>query len=170
MEKLLDLRDAMPRHWSLCFMVLRVLRIWESVFYSQAFFTLHSFLLFLRLPWDRQFNLKASRASSWSLRHSPSSAICLNHNNPQKRYRGKFYLWFTAGWLCEESAPHTIRTLFTTSRKSQMAYLFGNRAIQSEINGAKYYYSWFGIHVIMFSTTKKYQYFWCFNIHTSMHG
>ena len=64
-----DLRDAMPRHWSLCFLLSpcylqdampcewsssdlpRVLRIWESIFYSQVFFTLQSFLLALRLPW-----------------------------------------------------------------------------------------------------------------------
>ena len=62
------LRDAMPCHWSLCFLVSPcylqdpmpyqwssgdlswVLQIWESVFYSQAFFTLHTFLLVLRLP------------------------------------------------------------------------------------------------------------------------
>ena len=107
----------------------------ERAFFTlKLFFTLHSFLLFSRLLWDQQFNLKASRASCWSLKHSPGPVICLNHNNPRKRYSGKFYLWFTAGWLCEESAPHRIWTLFMTSRKSRMAYLFGNRAIQSEIN------------------------------------
>ena len=62
LEKLHNLRDAMSCHWSLCFLLsrcclqdampckwsssdlLQVLRIRESVFYSQAFFTLHSFL------------------------------------------------------------------------------------------------------------------------------
>ena len=57
-----------PCRWSLCFLVSpcylqdamlcqwspsdlpRVLQIWESIFYSQVFFTLHSFLLFSRLP------------------------------------------------------------------------------------------------------------------------
>ena len=102
LEKLCDLRDAMPRHWSLCFLLSpcylqdtmpcqwsssdlpRVLRVWESDFYSQAFFTLHSFLLVLRPPCGRKFNLKVSSASCWSSKHSPGPAICLNHNNPQK--------------------------------------------------------------------------------------
>ena len=75
----------------------RVLWIWESVFHSQTFFTLHSFLLFSRLPWGRQFNLKVSRASCWPSKHSPSSTICLNHSNPQKRYIGRFYLSARAG-------------------------------------------------------------------------
>ena len=47
--------------------------------YSQAFFTLHSFLLVSRPRWGWQFNLKASRASCWSSKHSPGPAICLNH-------------------------------------------------------------------------------------------
>ena len=83
-EKLHDLRDIMPRHWSLCFLLSpcylqdtmpcqwsfsdflpRVLRIRESVFYSQAFFTLHSFLLVLRSSWGRQFNLNVSSGSCW---------------------------------------------------------------------------------------------------------
>ena len=42
-----------------------VLRICENVFYSQAFFTLHSFLLVSRPPCGRQFNLKVSRVLSW---------------------------------------------------------------------------------------------------------
>ena len=101
-EKNCDLWDTMPRHWSLCFLfrhityrtpchssgylviLPRVLRIWGSVFYSQAFFTLHSFLLVLRPLRRRQFNLKFTRASCWFLKHSPGPTICLNHNNPQK--------------------------------------------------------------------------------------
>ena len=39
------LRVAMPRQWSPGYLP-RVLRIWDSVFYSQAFFTLRSFLFF----------------------------------------------------------------------------------------------------------------------------
>ena len=78
-EKIRDLRDTMPRHWPLCFLLSpcylqdtmqcqwsssdlpRVLRIWESVFYSQVFFIQHSFLLVSRPPWGWQFNLKVSR-------------------------------------------------------------------------------------------------------------
>ena len=102
LEKLCDLRDTMPPHWSLCLLLSlcyshdtmpcqwsssdlpRVLRIWESVFYSQAFFILHSFLLVSRPPWGRQFKLKVIRTPCWSSKHSPGPAICLNHNNPQK--------------------------------------------------------------------------------------
>ena len=43
--------------------------------FEKAFFTLRCFLpcfssCFLGLPWGRQFNLKASTASCWSLKHS----------------------------------------------------------------------------------------------------
>ena len=76
--------------------IYRKLRIWERVFHSQAFFTLLSFLLVLR---SRQFNLKVSRTSCWSSKHSPGPTIHLNHNNPQNRYGGRFYLRFTAGRL-----------------------------------------------------------------------
>ena len=72
--------------------LLWVLKSWESVFYSQVFFTLHSLLLFSRRPWGQQFNLKVSRASYWSSKHSPALTICLNHSNPRKRYTGRFYL------------------------------------------------------------------------------
>ena len=107
--------DAMPRHWSLCFLVSqcylhdampcrgasshlpRVLRIWKSVFYSQAFFTLHYFLLFPRLPWGQQLNLKVSRTLCRTLKHSPVPTICLNHSNPQKKYIGTFHLRAQAG-------------------------------------------------------------------------
>ena len=69
-EKLYNLPDTMPLLWSLCFLLSPcylqdampcqwsfsdlppVLQIWDSVFNSQAFFTLHSFLLVLRLPWE----------------------------------------------------------------------------------------------------------------------
>ena len=46
--------------------------------------SLHTLLLLIRLPWDRQFNLKVSRASCWSSKHSTGPTICLNHSNPQK--------------------------------------------------------------------------------------
>ena len=143
----------MPRHWSLCFLVspcyLQDIMPcqWSSsgrdcygferaFFYFSGAFSLHSFLLVLRLPWSRKFNLKVSRASCWSSKHSHGPTICLNHNNPQKGYGGRFFLWFTAGWLCEESAPYGIQTIFTTSRvvKSCTTYPFGHRAIQSVIN------------------------------------
>ena len=59
---------------------------------------------------------------SVSLKHNPDPAIRLNHNNSQNNYSGRFYLWFTAGWLREESAPHGIQALFTRSRVYKMSY------------------------------------------------
>ena len=87
LAKLRDLWDAMSRHWSLFFLLSpcylqdsmsckwlssdlpRVLRIWESIFYSRVFFTLHSFLLVSRPPWGWQFSLKVSRvhADLWNI-------------------------------------------------------------------------------------------------------
>ena len=63
------LKDTIPSQWSSSDFLLWALRIWESFFYSQAFFTLPSFLLVLRSPWGRQFNLNISRASCWYFRN-----------------------------------------------------------------------------------------------------
>ena len=57
----------------------RVLRIWECIFYSQAFFTLHSLLLLWRLPWDCHFYLEGCRASHWGSKHRHGPSVCLNH-------------------------------------------------------------------------------------------
>ena len=46
-------------------LLLRVLWIWESVFYYQNYFTSHFFLLLSRSPWGWQFTFKGSRASCW---------------------------------------------------------------------------------------------------------
>ena len=104
LEKLRDLWDAMPCHWSLCFLLSpcylqdtmpsqgsssdlpRVLRIWESIFYSQAFFTLHSFLLVSRPPWGRQFNLKVSKASCMA----PARLFVGIKTIHKKGYSGRF--------------------------------------------------------------------------------
>ena len=75
-----QLLDVTPRQRSpalLTHPLLRVPRIWESIFYSQVLFTLWYFLLLSRLPWCLQFNLKGSRASCWSSKHSPSLTIAL---------------------------------------------------------------------------------------------
>ena len=47
----------------------------ERAFFTQAFFTLQSFLLILSLPYSWQFNLKVSRASCQSSKHNPCSTI-----------------------------------------------------------------------------------------------
>ena len=65
---------------------------------ERAFFTLRHFLpytfscCFQGFPWSRQFNLKVSRTSCWSSKHSPGTTICLNQSNLQQKYAGRFYL------------------------------------------------------------------------------
>ena len=77
----------------------------ECYGFERAFFTLRHFLsytpscFFQGFPGNRQFNLKVSKASCWSSKHSPGPAISLNHSNPQKFYTGRFYLGVTAGRL-----------------------------------------------------------------------
>ena len=95
MEKIRDLRDVMPRHWSSSGLP-QVTDLRESFSLSGVFYLTLPFLLVLR---SRQFNLKVSRTSCWSSKHSPGPTIHLNHNNPQNRYGGRFYLRFTAGRL-----------------------------------------------------------------------
>ena len=128
----------------------RVLWIWENGFYSQAFFTLHSFLLVLRPPWGSQFSLNVSRASCWSSKRSPAPTICLNHSNRQKFYIGRFYLRGRAGqsrninrygelalrnFSFEMFSAHGIWTLSTDRRvRSLLLYPFRYWAIQSLIN------------------------------------
>ena len=61
--------------------------------HNKAFFTLRRFFYLSFLPavfkvsWSRQFNLKVS----------PGPAICLNQNNPEMGYSGRFCLRVTAG-------------------------------------------------------------------------
>ena len=96
MQHLCDLRDTIQHHWSPATSNPPFYReccgFGRAFFTLRRYFTLHSFLLVLRPPWGRQFNLNVSRASCWSSKHSPSPTICLNHSNPQKFYTGRFYL------------------------------------------------------------------------------
>ena len=64
------LQDTMPSQWSSSDILPRVLRIGESVLYSQAFF-----LLVLRPTWDRQFNLNISRTSCWYFQNIASARL-----------------------------------------------------------------------------------------------
>ena len=120
-------RHAMPCQWWSSDLP-RVLRIWESASYSQAFFTIHYFLLVSRLPWGWQFNLKVSRASCWSLKDILGPTICLNHYNPQSRYSGRFYLRLMAGRLRnEESASYRVWTLLMNRWLCQKPYVLSVR-------------------------------------------
>ena len=68
----------------------------ECYGFERAFLTLRRFLrctpfcCFQGFLGSWQFNLKASRASCWSSKHSASPTICLNHSNPQKVSTGRF--------------------------------------------------------------------------------
>ena len=104
----------------LLFHLLRALRFWVGVFYPQAFFTLRSFTdifdstcVYQGFPGSRQFFLEVCRALYWSSKHRPGPSVCLIHSNPQKIDKGRFHLRVRAAWICEESAPHEIRTLST---------------------------------------------------------
>ena len=63
-----------------CVVVMRVLRMWDSIFYSHTFFfTLHSFQILSRLHWGCQFCLEGCRASQWGLKHGPTRSVCLSY-------------------------------------------------------------------------------------------
>ena len=58
----------------------------EHFFFSQAFFTLHSFLLLSRLPWGLQFILEGCKPFQRGSKHGPGRSFCLNHIVFSKRY------------------------------------------------------------------------------------
>ena len=141
MEKLRDLRDAMLRHWSPCYLQTpchasgHLVICHECYGFERAFFTLRYFLpytassCFQGLPGSRQFNLKVSRASCRSSKHSPSPTICLNHSNPQKRYDGGFYLRVRLVGYMIKNLPLTRFELSV-----HIFYPFDHRALQNVIN------------------------------------
>ena len=66
---------------------------WRKFFYSQAFFTLHSFPTFRTticfyhdFPRSLQFFLQGCRASQWGSKRRPGPSVCLNHIVFRKRY------------------------------------------------------------------------------------
>ena len=66
---------------------------WRKLFYSQAFFTLHSFPTFCTticfyqdFPRSLQFFLQGCRASQWGSKRRPGPSVCLNHIVFRKRY------------------------------------------------------------------------------------
>ena len=94
---------GMLRHWSPATSHPPFYR--ECYGFERALFTRRRFLpytpscFFQSFSGSWQFNLKVSRASCWSSKHSPGPTICLNHSNPQKFYTGRFYLGVMAGRL-----------------------------------------------------------------------
>ena len=63
-----------------CYGFERAFFLFSVVFYVALLSVFSSF------SWARQFNLKVSMVSYWTLKQSPGPTICLNHNNPQKIY------------------------------------------------------------------------------------
>ena len=108
LEKLRDFRDAIPRHWSLCFLLLpcylhdtmpcqwpssdllQVVRIWERLFYSQVVFTLLSFQLVSRPPWGQQFNLKLAGLHIDLRNIAPAQLFVWITTIHKKGYSGRF--------------------------------------------------------------------------------
>ena len=108
LEKLRDFRDAIPRHWSLCFLLLpcylhdtmpcqwpssdllQVVRIWERLFYSQVVFTLLSFRLVSRPPWGQQFNLKLAGLHIDLQNIAPAQLFVWITTIHKKGYSGRF--------------------------------------------------------------------------------
>ena len=108
LEKLRDFRDAIPRHWSLCFLLLpcylhdtmpcqwpssdllQVVRIWERLFYSQVVFTLLSFRLVSRPPWGQQFNLKLAGLHIDLRNIAPAQLFVWITTIHKKGYSGRF--------------------------------------------------------------------------------
>ena len=120
--------DAMPRYWSTSDLP-QVLRIWESVFYLQAFFTLHP-SCFLRLPWRHQFNIKVRRSSCCGSKHSRGLTICLNHTVFTKRYYlvGSIYLLCSAvkHYISLAGLERATCSLIAPYVASYMSYPIGN--------------------------------------------
>ena len=58
----------------------------ERVFLLSGVFHLALLSAFSRISQGWKFNLKVSRTSCWSSKHSRSPTICLNHDNPHNIY------------------------------------------------------------------------------------
>ena len=77
----------------------------ECYGFKRAFFTFRWLLPYTPSCWFQcflgswQFNLRVSWASCWSSKKIPGPTIRLNHNNPQNRCSGRFYLRVMAGLL-----------------------------------------------------------------------
>ena len=68
----------------------------ERTFLLSGVFYLTLLTAFSRLSWGQQFNLKVSRVSCWSSKHSPRLSLCITAIH--KRFIcGRFYLRARAG-------------------------------------------------------------------------
>ena len=84
---------------------------WVCIFYSQVFFTLHSFsniltCVYQGFPGSRQFFLEVCRASCWALKHWPGPSVGLIHSNPQYSYseRFSFKFYHILAWITYDSS------------------------------------------------------------------
>ena len=114
----------------------------ECYIFERVFFTLRHFLPNTPSCW---FQGLPSAASSFSklaglhadLRNSPGPTIHLNHNNPQKRCSGRFYLRLWLVGYVMKNLPLTGFDFFSRIDEyvsSLLFYPFGHRAIQSLID------------------------------------
>ena len=108
----------------------------ECYGFGRTFFTLIFYLKLL--PAGFKVSLGAGSSTSKltelhaDLRNSPSPTLCLNHKNPQERYRGRFYLKVTAGWLMKNLPLMGFKLLSWIGKhvRSLILYLFDHRATQ----------------------------------------
>ena len=124
----------MPRHWSLFYGITMLLTgrhampvviQWSTASATdlrERFLLSGVFFYLTLLPASFKASLGAGSSTSRlaglhiDLRNIAPARVFVWITTIHKRvilYR--LYLWFTAGQLCEESAPHGISTLFTTS-------------------------------------------------------
>ena len=121
-----------PCHVSgqLVIFIPRVLQIWESVFYSQGFFPLHSFLLVLRPPWGRQFSLNISRASCWYFRNIVLARLFIWITTIHNKKIRVTFMYGLRPAKYEYNVSYDIWTLFTIvcCVKGLILYPFGHRS------------------------------------------
>ena len=108
----------MPDHWSLCsfwyhrvayktpchasdlLVITAIAMDLRECFQPSAVFYLTLLPSGFKTSLGAGSSTKVSRASCWSSKHSPSPAMCFNHNNRQKKYAGRFYLRVTTDFCC----------------------------------------------------------------------
>ena len=108
----------------------------ESIFYSQAFFTLHSFLLVLRLPWELALQPQGQQGFMLIFETQPRPNYLFESHQSTKDVQRQVLF---KGYSClanEKSASYGIQTLFTIGEhvRSLMLYPFHHRAMWFELN------------------------------------
>ena len=112
----------------------------ECYGFERVFFTLRRFLPYTPSCWFQGLPGDGSSTSKLAglhagLRNSPGLTICLNRNNPQKRYSGRYYLRVTAGRLIK-NLPFARFELFPQwlSCSEASCFIRSAKAMRFELN------------------------------------